>query len=69
MVIRGNRRLAFEFKRTTAPAVTRSMREALEGLRLDGIVVVHAGLHSFSLDQKIRAIPLERIFEEVSPLP
>jgi predicted AAA+ superfamily ATPase len=69
LVIRGNRRLAFEFKRTTAPTVTRSMRAALQSLGLEEIVVVHAGSRSFSLDRKIRAIPLERIFEQVPHLP
>jgi predicted AAA+ superfamily ATPase len=69
LVIRGNRRLAFEFKRTTAPTVTRSMRVALQSLVLDEIVVVHAGSRSFSLDPKIRAVALAQIFEQVSPLP
>ncbi len=69
LVIRGNRRLGFEFKRTTAPAVTRSMRVALQDLHLDEIVVVHAGSHSFALAPKIRAISLDRVLEEVSPLP
>ena len=68
LVIRGNRRLAFEFKRTTAPTVTRSMRVALQSLGLDEIVVVHAGSRSFSLDRQIRAISLDQIFAHVSPL-
>lgn len=69
LVIRGNRRLGFEFKRTTVPTVTRSMRVALQGLVLDEIVIVHAGSRSFSLDPQIRAVALGQIFEQVSPLP
>jgi uncharacterized protein len=68
LVIRGNRRLAFEFMRTAAPTVTRSMRVALQGLGLDEIVVVHAGSRSFGLDRQIRAISLDQLFEHVSPL-
>ena len=69
LVIRGNRRLGFEFKRTTAPAATRSMRAALDDLRLEELVIIHAGSRSFNLDRRIRAIPFERILEDVSPLP
>jgi predicted AAA+ superfamily ATPase len=68
LIVRGNRRLGFEFKRTTAPTVTPSMRAALHDLRLDEIVVVHAGSRSYDLDRKIRAISLDRILEDVPPL-
>ena len=69
LIVRGNRRVGFEFKRTTAPTVSRSVRTALQDLRLDEVMVVHAGSHSFALGPKIRAIPLGRILDEVSPLP
>jgi len=69
LVIRGNRRLGFEFKRTTAPTVTRSMRAALQDLRLDEIAIVHAGSRSFGLVRKIRAISLARILQDLAPLP
>ncbi len=68
LVIRGNRRLGFEFKRTTAPAVTRSMRAALQDLRLDEMPLVHAGSRSYSLDRKIRAISFDRILEDLPGL-
>lgn len=42
LVVRGRQRLGFEFKRTTAPAVSKSMRMALADLGLDQIAVVHA---------------------------
>ena len=44
------------------------MRIALEDLRLDGIDVIHAGRHSFPLGDRIRAISLSRIVEDVEPL-
>jgi predicted AAA+ superfamily ATPase len=68
LVVRGNRRLGFEFKRTTAPGVTPSMRAALHDLHLEEIVVVHAGSRSYSLDRKIRAIALDRILEDAPAL-
>lgn len=67
-------RLGFEFKRTDAPRMTPSMRSALSDLHLDALYVVHAGEHSFSPGERIRAVPIgglldgirrmERIVEE-----
>lgn len=56
LVVRGNRRLGFEFKRTDAPRVTKSMRAAHETLRLDSLTVIHAGRHSFPLAEDITAL-------------
>jgi predicted AAA+ superfamily ATPase len=69
LVMRGNRRLGFEFKRTDAPTTTRSMRVALEDLKLERIDVVHAGEQAFPLAERIRAVPLSRVLEVVEPLP
>ncbi|MEK7443466.1 MAG: ATP-binding protein, partial [candidate division NC10 bacterium] len=43
LVVRGRRRLGFEFKRTSGPSVTRSMHVALADLRLERLDVIHAG--------------------------
>lgn len=69
LVLRGRRRLGFEFKRTTAPEVTRSMRVALQDLGLASLDVVHAGEHTFPLDRRVRAISLARILSDLEPLP
>jgi len=68
LVIRGRRRFGFEFKRTTAPSVTRSMHVALGDLGLEQLVVVHAGTQSFPMDKKIRAVAFRRILEDLRPL-
>jgi predicted AAA+ superfamily ATPase len=65
LVIDGTRRRGFEFKRTTAPAVTPSMRSALESLDLDRLDVVHAGASSFPLAPRIRAISAARVLDEL----
>jgi hypothetical protein len=49
-------RLGFEIKRTTAPGTTKSLRSAIETLRLDHSYVVHAGTYSFPLDKHITAV-------------
>lgn len=68
LVVRGRRRLGFEFKRTTAPEVTRSMWIALQDLGLASLNVVHAGQDSFPLDRRVRALALARILEDLPPL-
>ena len=68
LVIRGNRRLGFEIKRTTTPRTTRSMHAALDSLKLDSLTVIHAGDHSFPLSERIEAVAFARILEDLIPL-
>jgi uncharacterized protein len=56
LVVRGGVRLGVEVKRTTSPVLTRSMRAALESLRLDRLLLVHAGEHSFPLADRVEAV-------------
>lgn len=56
LVLRGGRRWGFEIKRTTAPALTPSMRSALTDLRLDRLWVIHAGPKTFSLGSNVTAL-------------
>lgn len=67
LVVRGGRRRGFEFKLTTSPAVTRSMRIALQDLRLDSLDVVHAGSHTFPLASGIRAVAIDRMLADIRP--
>jgi predicted AAA+ superfamily ATPase len=68
LVVRGSRRLGFEFKHTDAPGVTKSMRIAQQDLRLDELVVVHAGANSYPLGEGIRAVALPRVLQDLQPL-
>ena len=68
LVVRGNQRLGFEFKRSTTPSVTRSMHIAVQDLRLSRLWVVHAGERAFDLGRQMRALPLSRVLEELKPL-
>ena len=66
LVVDADSRRGFEFKRTTAPGVTPSMRSALTDLALDRLDVVHAGAHSFRLGPKIHAISAARLIDDIS---
>jgi predicted AAA+ superfamily ATPase len=68
LVVRGRRRVGFEFKRTASPSVTPSMRIALRDLRLDRLDVVHAGAETYPLADRVRAVALRRAVLDVRPL-
>jgi uncharacterized protein len=68
LVVRGRRRLGFEFKRTTAPKLTRSMQNALDTLRLDSLDVLHAGGKTFPLAPRVRAVALCNLLSDLAPL-
>ena len=63
LVVDGGRRRGFEFKRTTAPAITPSMRSAMHDLKLDRLDVVHAGSESFRMAPRIHATAASRLTE------
>lgn len=68
LVVRGTRKLGFEFKRTETPSMTASMRSALVDLELESLVVVHAGDKSFELDERVRAVPVRDVLSAIEPL-
>lgn len=68
LVVRGRQRWGFEIKRTSAPQVTPSMRNALADLRLTRLDVVHGGRDTFPLAPRIRALALSRILTDLAPL-
>ncbi len=68
LVVARGHRFGFEFKRTAGPRVTRSMRVALKDLRLDRLDVVYPGDRTFPLAERVRAVGLTRILEDLEPL-
>lgn len=68
LVVRGRWRLGFEVKRTTAPALTPSMRSALADLKLDSLTVIHAGRTSFPLGKRVRAVSWNEAVTAIAPL-
>lgn len=58
LMFKGQRRVGVEFKRADAPAVTPSMRIAMQDLKLDALYVVYPGLHRFKLSDRMEAVPL-----------
>jgi len=67
LIVRGRYRYGFEVKRTSAPKITSSMRHALEDLKLTRLDVLYAGDHTFPMAEKIRAVSLQRLLEDIDP--
>lgn len=58
LVFEGSRRIGLEFKRTSAPRMTRSMHSALGDLKLDRIFVLFPGDTRFRLHERVEAVGL-----------
>ena len=61
MLVRGGRRWGFEFKYSDAPRTTKSMRAALDDLKLEGLFVIYPGDKSYALDDHIEVLPLPAV--------
>jgi predicted AAA+ superfamily ATPase len=68
LVVRGQRKVGFEIRRTTAPRTTKSMWSAMDALGLERIDVVHAGDRTFPLHERVRAVAISRVERDVEPL-
>ena len=64
LIVRGNERLGFEFKYSSAPRPTRSMHSALAALGLDRITIVSPGDAAYPLTPRIRVAGLQALAEE-----
>ncbi len=58
LMLKGARRVGVEFKRADVPRITRSMRTAIDDLKLDALYVVYPGEQRFRLTEGVEAVPL-----------
>ncbi len=68
LVLHGNQRLGFEFKRTLAPAPGQSLMRAGEDLALSQAFVVYPGAETYPLTRHITALGLPRVLEDLTPI-
>jgi len=68
LVVRGRRRLGFEIKRTVAPKVSKSMHIAAFDLKLERLDVIHPGVETFPLTDRIRAVGARKVGIDVGRL-
>jgi len=60
LIVRGDRRLGFEFERSETPSATKSMHAAMQDLQLERLDVVHLGPDTFPLRDRIRALSIQQ---------
>lgn len=61
LMVLGERRIGVEVKHASAPTLTPSMRTALVDLRLDALLVVHAGPRRYALAERVEALPIDQL--------
>lgn len=55
LIFKNGKRFGFEFKYTDSPKITKSMRIALQDLKLDHLYLIYPGNKSFAMHEKITA--------------
>lgn len=58
LLLKGSQRIGVEFKRSDAPTPTKSMRIAIDNLKLDALYVVYPGIHRYALMPGVEVVPL-----------
>jgi uncharacterized protein len=61
LLIKGGRRFGVEAKRADAPRLTRSMRIALEELKLEHLAILYPGKRGYALSDRVTVVPLEAL--------
>ena len=60
-LIHHGRRVGIECKFSESPKTTRSMKQAMESLKLDHLWVIYPGEHAYPISDKISVLPLKEI--------
>jgi hypothetical protein len=61
LLLRGGRRYGVEIRFSEAPKITRSMRTAIEDLKLDRLIVVAPGERSYPVDETIEVVAVREL--------
>lgn len=61
LMLRGTHRVGVEFKFADAPGITKSMRVAIDDLKLDALYIVYPGEQRFELEPGIELVPLSAV--------
>jgi len=68
LLLRNGKRIGVEIKYSDGPSTTRSMRSAMEDLKLDYLYVAYPGKEDYPLDKKISVMSLPSILAEIENL-
>jgi len=68
LLLRNGKRIGVEIKYSDGPSTTRSMRSAMEDLKLDHLYVAYPGKEDYPLDKKISVMSLPSILSRMEDL-
>jgi predicted AAA+ superfamily ATPase len=63
LLIKNNKRIGIECKRMDAPKLTQSMKSSIQDLELDELIVAYPGSQSYSLNENVQVLPLQKILQ------
>jgi predicted AAA+ superfamily ATPase len=64
LILKGGKKLAYEFKYSGKPIITKSMLSSIEELKLDYLTVIIPGDTEYKLDKKIKVCGLTKYIQE-----
>jgi predicted AAA+ superfamily ATPase len=67
LLLKNGQRFGLECKRVDAPRLTPSMQIALEDLQLNHLVVIYPGERSYSISEKVTAVPISSLGTDTPP--
>ncbi len=65
LVVRGNKRRGYEFKRCDSPTFTKSMHIAKSDLKLDSLDIIYPGDDTYPIADGVRAVGLTQIWSDL----
>ena len=68
LLLRNGRRIGVEIKYSDGPSTTRSMRSAMEDLKLEHLYIAYPGKEDYPLDKKISVMSLPSILSRIEGL-
>lgn len=63
LILKGGKKIGFEFKYADAPTMTKSISKAQEILELDSVNIIYPGLKAYTLSSDVNVIPLQSFMQ------
>ncbi len=61
LIVQGDKKSAFEFKYTSTPKITPSIRSAIEALNLEQVTIIYPGNNTYQLTDVVRVTNLKQL--------
>ena len=65
LIVRGNKKIAYEFKYSSQPKITKSIHSAIESLKLDKVIIIYPGDKNAPLSHEVEIYGLEKYLNDI----